>query len=86
MREANTKIPKSKLIFGGVQEEIHNNSAFDNTSYHAIAFFYSYIVDEKKFKPHLDNQHSDYKWFSLSDKKIHPLIKKRLGKIIKKDE
>ncbi len=83
MREAKIKIIKNKLIWGGVQEEIHPNSIFDGISYHAVAIFYAYLVDENKFKPNMDDQHSEYKWFSVKNRKIHPYIKARIKIILK---
>ena len=86
MREAKIKIVKNKLIWGGVQEELHPNSIFGNISYHAVAIFYAYLVDENKFKPKMDNQHSKYKWFLVKDKKITPYIKTRTVIILKNYE
>jgi ADP-ribose pyrophosphatase YjhB (NUDIX family) len=85
-RELGMKIKDSDLTFGGIQEEIHPNSAFKGASYHAVGVFYYCKVDENKFKPKLDNQHQDFRWFSVTDKKIHPFIKTRLKKIFNKDE
>lgn len=78
-KEAGVKINKKGLIFGGVQEEIHKNSKFKNISYHAVGVFFIYKLSNEKIK--LDDQHSEYKWFEVEDKKIHPLIKMRLKKI-----
>ncbi|MBU4347933.1 NUDIX domain-containing protein [Patescibacteria group bacterium] len=83
MREAKIKIIKNKLIWSGAQEELYPNSVFDKIPYHAVAIFYSYLVDENKFKPKMDNQHSEYKWFLVKDKKITPNIKKRIVMILK---
>lgn len=80
-REAGIKIDKKKLIFGGVQEEIHKNSKFKGISYHAVGIFFVYKLKKEKIK--LDDQHSDHKWFSVNDKKIHPLIKIRIMKVLK---
>lgn len=85
-REAGIKLKDDDLKYGGLQEELHKNSAFKDATYHAIALFYYCTVDEKNFKPTLDNQHQDFRWFSVNDKKIHPLMKSRLKTIFNKNE
>lgn len=80
-REVGVKIIKSKLVFGGVQEEIHELSIFKGVSYHAIDIFYGYVLDNQEIK--LDNQHSDFKWFSVTDKKLHPFIKTKVRSVLK---
>ncbi len=82
-KEAGIRADKKKLIFGGVQEGLCKNSTFKNVSYHAIIIYYGYVIDEKCHIK-LDSQHSDYKWFSVNDKKLHPLIKKRVAIFVKK--
>jgi len=86
MREIGVRIVKNKLIWGGVQEELHPNSIFDGVSYHAIAISYGYIVDENKLKPKMDDQHSEYKWFLVKDKRIHPYMKMRIMGVLKNHE
>lgn len=85
-RETGLKIDKKRLKFEGVEEEIHKNSTFKNISYHTVAPWYSYILDEEDINLKLDNQHNDYKWFSLDNKEIHPFIKNRIKKILKNYE
>lgn len=82
LREAGININRNKLIFGGVQEEFHPNSVFEKVSYHAVVIYYGYVLhDEELIK--LDNQHSDYKWFSVSDPTLHPFIKSRIASLLK---
>ncbi len=81
MRETGVRVKKSALVFGGVQEEIHKTSIFKGVSYHAVDIFYGYILDKQEIK--LDNQHSDFRWFSVSDKTLHPLIKSKIKSILK---
>ena len=83
IREAGLRIKKNKLRFEGIEEKIHKNSAFRNISYHTVVFYYSYILDEARIKLRLDNQHNNYRWFPINDRKIHPLLKTRIKKIIK---
>jgi colanic acid biosynthesis protein WcaH len=86
MREVGLKINKNKLIWGGIQEEIHPNSIFGKISYHAVAIFYGYLIDENRFKPMMDGQHSEYKWFFIKDKNLHPYIKSRIKQFLKNYE
>ena len=80
-REIGVKIKKGELAFGGIQEEIHSNSMFEGVSYHAIDIFYGYVLDDEEIK--LDSQHSDYKWFSVSDDTLHPFIKTKIASLLK---
>lgn len=80
-KETGISIKKSKLTFGGVQEEIHPNSIFKNVSYHAVDTFYGYILKNESVK--LDSQHSDSKWFSVTDKTLHPFIKAKISALFK---
>lgn len=79
-REVGISIKKSQLVFGGVQEEIHRTSIFNNVSYHAVDIFYGYILNKEVIK--LDYQHSDYDWFSVTDKTLHPFIKSKIKSIL----
>ena len=74
--EVGLHIKKSGLVFGGVQEEIHKNSAFKGISYHAVGIFYGYILEGENIT--LDAQHNEYRWFSVTDKTLHPFIKTKL--------
>lgn len=81
-REAGLRINKKNLTFAGVHEGVYKNSIFNNVSYHAVGFFYAYIFNNDD-TINLDSQHSSYKWFSVNDKKIHPLIKKHIVEFLK---
>lgn len=82
LRETGVNISPAGLTFGGFIEEIHPNSIFENVSYHAIDFFYGYVLDKEKID--LDSQHSDYKWFSVSDESLNPFIKTKITTLLKK--
>lgn len=75
-KEVGINVDKKRLIYGGIQEEMHTNSIFKNISYHALTLFFGYKIENEKIK--LDSQHSEYKWFFIRDKRIHPLIKTKL--------
>ena len=82
-REVRITLKNKDLNLGGIQEDIHSNSAFKGATYHAVGVFYYCIVDEDKFKPALDDQHAAFKWFEINSKKIHPLIRTRINQICK---
>ncbi len=82
LRESGININRNDLTFGGVQEELHPNSVFEGVSYHAVVIYYGYVLnDENEIK--LDSQHSDFKWFSVSDDSLHPFIKSRITNLLK---
>lgn len=85
LREAGLVINKEGLMFGGVHEQLNPNSIFDGVSYHAVDIFYGYIIDEDA-KIKLDSQHSDHKWFSVSDDTLHPFLKTIIASALKKYE
>lgn len=82
--EVGITIDKEKLTFGGTVEELNPNSIFEGVSYHAIDSFYGYIMNDEKLK--LDDQHSDYRWFSVSDDSLHPFLKTKIASLLKKYE
>ncbi len=81
LREAGVQIQKDQLVLGGLQEEIHGASVFGEISYHAIDIFYGFVLDKEEIK--LDDQHSDYRWFSVSDETLHPFIKTKVASLLK---
>lgn len=83
LKETGIRIKKRLLVPGGVTEDIFGNSIFADVSYHAVDIFYGYILDGQE-KIRLDNQHSDYQWFSINDKKIHPFVKNRIAGLLEK--
>ena len=81
LREVGININRIGLTLGGTQEEIHPNSIFEGVSYHAVDIFYGYILDNVEIK--LDNQHSDYQWFSVTDDTPNPFIKTKISRLLK---
>lgn len=76
--ELGLNIKKRDMAYGGVVEEIFNNSYFsEDIGTHNINFYFSTILDENKAIK-LDDQHTESKWFSINDKKIHKWIKERI--------
>ncbi|MFZ2303231.1 MAG: NUDIX domain-containing protein [Minisyncoccia bacterium] len=83
-REVGVNIKKENLMFGGVLEELHSTSVFEGVSYHAVVIYYGCILNDEDIK--LDNQHSDFKWFSVSDDSINQFIKPKITNLLKKYE
>ena len=81
-REVGIRVQKDQLVLGGVQEEIHDASAFGEISYHAIDIFYGYVLSSGE-KITLDDQHSEYQWFSVSDTTLHPFIKTKIASLLR---
>jgi colanic acid biosynthesis protein WcaH len=77
-RELGLKIDPKKIIFAGVTQDFHKNSVFREVSYHAVAVFFAYILENENINIKFDTQHSDYRWFLVNEKKLHPHIKERI--------
>ena len=77
-RELGLKIDPQRAFFAGVTQDFHKNSVFKGVSYHAVAVFFGYILQDENINIKFDAQHSNYKWFSVKDKKLHPHIKERV--------
>lgn len=80
--ELNFTLDPSKLVFAGVQEEIHPNSIFSGVSYHAVDLFYGYILDDDSMTPAFDAQHNDAQWFSVSDETLHPTLMTKINQTL----
>lgn len=81
--ELNFTLDPSKLVFAGVQEEIHPNSVFPDVSYHAVDLFYGYILEDESLIPDFDAQHDNHQWFSVSDETLHPTLKTKINQTLK---
>lgn len=77
-RELGIKIDPKKTFYAGVTQDFHKNSTYKGISYHSVAVFYSHILEDENLNIKLDSQHSEYKWFDIKDKKLHPHIKERI--------
>lgn len=80
-REAGIIVDRNKLTLGGTQDEINPNSSFEGINYHAVNTFYGYVLNDEEIK--LDNQHSEYHWFPVSDDSFHPFIKTKVASLLK---
>ena len=77
-RELNIDINPDKAIFGGVIKENFENSAFGEEPYSNVDLFYGYVLGDENIKLVLDDQHNDYKWFSVEDASIFPFVKSKI--------
>lgn len=82
VEEIGVTIDREKLVYGGTLEELNPNSIFEGVSYHAVDFFYGYVLNDEELN--LDKQHSDKEWFSVSDESLHPFIKTKTARLLKK--
>lgn len=80
LRETGVCVNKDLLFYGGTQDEIFPNSSFEGISYHAVDTYFGYILGQEKIV--LDFQHSDYKWFSISNETLHPFIKSKIKNLL----
>jgi ADP-ribose pyrophosphatase YjhB (NUDIX family) len=80
-RETGVYVNKDLLFYGGTQDEIHPNSSFEGISYHAVDSYFGYILEKEEII--LDFQHSEYKWFSISDETLHHFIKTKIKNLLK---
>lgn len=82
-RELGLEIEKEDLLPGGVIDEIWEESAFEGVNYHSVNIFFGYVLSAAQFSClTLDEQHEEYKWFSVSDPSIHPWVKYRIETIL----
>lgn len=79
--EMGLDIDTSRLQFiGAVYDDIFENSAFELVTTHCIPITYVYTLDKKEESQLSlwDNQHSDFRFFSLDDSVLHELVKLRI--------
>lgn len=77
-RELNIDINPDRTVFGGVIKESFENSAFGEEPYSNVDLFYGYVLEDENIKLALDDQHNDYKWFSVEDQSIYPFVKSKI--------
>lgn len=82
MEETGMAIDTKKLVFGGVINEIHEDSIFSEINYHGVTLYWGYILDDN-YELKLDNQHGECKWFSVADSSIDPFVRERIDNVLK---
>lgn len=82
-QELGIDINFDKMIFGGVISEVWDNSIYEGVGYHAITIYYGFLL-EQEASIHIDNQHSEYRWFDNTDPNIEPEIQERVQNITNK--
>jgi colanic acid biosynthesis protein WcaH len=74
--ELGLDIPASELTCAGVTADFGDSSIFEGVHYHSVDIFYVCTIGDVDFS--LDAQHSDTKWFSLSDTTLHLFVQNRI--------
>lgn len=75
--ELGLKVNPDQLWFGGVINEIFDNSAFPGINYHTLNTFFGYILDvQTPLK--LDTQHSQAHWFPVDDPNLHLFMQTKI--------
>jgi len=80
-KETGLDINENKLVQGSVMEEIWPDSKFEGINYHAVNIYYAYILEGEE-RITMDDQHSDYAWFSVGDPTLHPGVKEKIDRLV----
>ncbi|MBI5458057.1 NUDIX domain-containing protein [Candidatus Kaiserbacteria bacterium] len=80
-QELALSIPPTALTFAGVLNEINDSSIFEGVNYHAVDVYFVCTIADESMKP--DSQHSEIRWFSVSDPTLHPNVKARIEGALK---
>ncbi len=81
-KELGIELDEKKLVFGGVINELYEDSEFDS-NYHSVDIYWGYVLDGNEvFR--MDDQHSHYDWFDINDGNFHPYIKEKISGLISK--
>ena len=85
--EIGISVDIKEIIFGGVQDEIFEDSIFEGVGSHNVNIFYGYIL-KKNDTIKLDSQHLEFQWLDVDSRKIHSLLQKKIELFISriKDE
>lgn len=81
-KEMGVAITPSDVTFGGLDNEISDNSIVPDTNYHAVALYFGGTIPEDT-PVELDAQHSEYRWVGVDDTSIHPSIQPRILKALR---
>lgn len=81
--ELGLSIDTSRLQFIGVYDDIFENSAFEDISTHCIPVTYLYkLSQDEEWQINIsDSQHSDLRFFAISDPSLHEMVKIRIQDI-----
>jgi colanic acid biosynthesis protein WcaH len=80
-RELGLEINPAGLVFGGVINEIFDNSPFPGINYHTVNLYYGYILPSGQ-EIKLDSQHSEVVWFHLTKQdELHPFLQERINQL-----
>ena len=81
-KEMGITVTQNDVKFGGLDNEISDNSVVQGINYHAVALYFGGIIPEDT-SVELDTQHSEYTWTDVNDTTIHPSIRTRIRNTLK---
>lgn len=80
--ELGVTIDSQDLRFAGVIDEIFPDSSQINISAHCLNIFYAVVLSQTTVLI-LDDQHSDNKWFKVTDSRLHPYIREKIKQALR---
>lgn len=78
--EAGLVIAKGDLFLGGIMEEFYEDSIYQSIETHNVNIFFGYIAS-KNISIQIDRQHSQYQWFDITSKHMHPHVRYKVDLI-----
>lgn len=79
--ETGISLTPSDITFAGVLNEINDSSIFEGVNYHTVDVYFVCTIKDEAVS--LDSQHSEMRWFSISDPNLHPNLKARIAGALK---
>ena len=77
--EAGLQLDRSRLVFGGAFDEIHDESRFGReVTYHCVNVCWGYVLSGDP-AIRLDRQHREYEWRPLTAPDHHPFLVRKLA-------
>lgn len=82
--EIGLNIDNTRLFFLWVYDDIYDNSVFEWISTHCETITFVYQINDDEIQSiKIDNQHSDFKFFSIYDTWLHKQVYERINDIKK---
>ncbi len=75
-QEVGISLSSAALTFAGVLNEISDSSIFEGVNYHTVDVYFVCTIEDEAVSP--DSQHSEKRWFPVSDPSLHPNVKARV--------
>jgi colanic acid biosynthesis protein WcaH len=80
-KELGVTIQKKDLIFGGVLNEVHENSIFRGINYHSVNVYFAVVLPRMR-RVRLDEQHERCQWFSVYTRTLNPLVRQKIRSVL----